>query len=127
MMRRSEPGRVLTFTLVPTAQQLAAAVHATPFSLLLCHLAGLGGNSGDHPLPFQRAAKVTAELGPVSSPPTAMHAEASAHQTPVSAEFLLGPPFSEMDQAEPFHRCARIPLTPRPTDMHAEPPEQDTS
>jgi hypothetical protein len=119
MMCRPAPG-VPRFALPPTAQQLDAAVHAMPFRALMGQRPGLGVASGVHAVPFQRVAEVLPESPPVALKPTAMHAGPLVHQMPSSPDGRAGGPSSEMDQAVPFHCCARIPLGLEPTAVHAE-------
>jgi len=102
-------------------------VHDTAFRKLNCAPAGLGVAWMRHRVPFQCSAKV-----PAFEAPTAVHAEADVHATPLRKP----PPAAGLGMAwirhcVPFHRSARSVeapwlLTTWPTAVHAEADVQDT-
>src|SRR5579863_3692625 len=107
----------------PVAVQAAAAVQETPVRSLKPDPLGFGVLWMVQPDPFQSSASV-AELVAVEEPPTASHAVAEGHDTPLSA--LPVAPLTAgvlwMAQADPFQASARAcvvpPIVNSPTASH---------
>ena len=104
----------------PTAVQARVDVHDTPNST--APPAGLGVGWIDHLLPFQRTASVCCPSAPAGLKlPTAMHALAEVHETPLRPLPLAGVGVRWIAQRAPFHRSASVlfPLPLPPTAVQA--------
>jgi len=90
--------------------------------------AGLGVGWMLQLVPFHRSARVLALGVKALEPPTAVHADADMHDTPLS----VAPPWDGLGvgwmlQRVPFHRSARVvPSALPPTAVHAEGEVHDT-
>ncbi len=119
---------------LPAAVQAVADVHDTPLRLLPWAPLGLGVAWMAQLVPFHRSASVRPVPPLLLYPPTAVHAAADVHDTPLRALpwAPAGLGVDWMDQLEPFHRSARARAAPAlllfpPTAVHAVADEHDTA
>jgi hypothetical protein len=96
----------------PTAVQLLSLGQEMPFKAVLVLPAALGLDWTAHDVPFQNSIKVDVPLKPGVSP-TAKHAVALGHETPLNALCPLGTTGEDNAQLLPFHRAARTVSVPK--------------
>jgi hypothetical protein len=130
--QRSASGIGEPLVISPTAMHFRADGHETPVSTLPSALAGMRARWMAHLRPFQRSASGT-RVSASSMYPTAVHALADVHDTPVSAPDLTpaGRRARRTVQAWPFQRSASgtsapARLTDLPTATHFLAAAQDT-
>jgi hypothetical protein len=121
---------------VPAATHAPAEVHDTPISSLAFPSAvgsatALGVRWIDHVEPFQRSAKVAPLTSPLTTPeepPTAVHALADVHDTPLKKEsWAAGLGVRWTDHLEPFQRSSSGLFPSDPTTTRARGEVRDTA
>jgi hypothetical protein len=127
----SSPEELLKYD--PAAVQEVTDGHDTPCKLLCTAPVGLGEGWMDQRAPFQRS---TSDPSPpevlLMYHPTAVHAVAERHDTPLKTEVISGTGLGVgwMAQRLPFQRSARVSVTPElavyvPTAVHEEGEEHE--